>query len=284
MALKKPTTTKPATTAAFEEDPADTAVIEQDGGEDTGSDTTQAEAPAAQPEAKAEATSRAVAPKASTNVAVSSDIVAKAKSFRKEIESMQGAADFSYGANRVFKAKDGEISEMSGEKFSLGRWAKVRLLAWDRHFEISPGEESASSSAFVAYSADGKTIDFVVGDEQKGYEGSSVDDYLKYLRETEDFDNATVREFIDTQVAVLGCENEPEFMEVVQVTLASSSIPAFKKYQSQLEAKAKCVEMGLAGFSLPEDPFTFYFVREQASKGKNSWTKLKIETSLPTKI
>ena len=223
--------------------------------------------------------------KASASSLITKDEAAEvAKKFAKEVEAMEDAADFSWGTHRVFKAKDGVIKEMNGDKLKLGRWMQVQMLAWGRHFEISPGEDGKSSAEFVAYSKDGETVDFVVGEEQKQFEGQSVADYLKYLRETEEFDKAGKREFIDVQVAVLNCEDEPDFHEIVQVTLSSSSIPAFKKYQNDLKARARCVSMGLPGFSMPEDPFNFFFIREDAEKGKNSWTKLRIASTLPAKL
>ena len=232
--------------------------------------------------AAAEATT-AVATAAATSVAVNESLNA-ARAFKKEVEEMFGAADFSYGSHRVFKAKDGVIKEMSGEKLVLGKWVKARLLAWDRHFEISPGEDGASSAAFVAYSKDGVTIDNVIGEENKGWEGKPVKEYLEHLRTVEEFDKAGKREFIDTEVAVLGSEEEPEFTGVVQITLSSSSIPAFRKYQTDLEATAKCVAMGLPGYKLPEDPFQIFFIREAAEKNKNTWTKIRLSATLPAKV
>lgn len=252
---------------------------------DTGSGTATMERPAETPQADPVVTATTAIAKASgSSIGAVNESVAAAKAFKKEVEAMQGAADFTYGSHRVFKAADGEIKEMQGDKLVLGKWVKARLLAWDRHFEISPGEEGASSGPFVAYSKDGVTIDNVIGEEQKAYEGTPVADYLKYLREEEDFDKASRREFVDLQVAVMGSESEPDFVGVIQVTLASSSIPAFRKYQSDLEATAKCVAMNLAGYSLPADPFTFYLIREAAEKGKNRWTKIRIASTLPAKV
>lgn len=279
MALKKPnsaasTTTK---TPAFEQEPGETAVAEREV-------ETQVETPAASAPAAAAEASTAIMKASNTSVGAVNDAANAAKQFKREVAEMLGAADFSFGSHRVFKAKDGVIKEMNGEKTVLGKWVKVRLLAWDRHFEVSPGEEGASSAAFVAYSGDGKTIDNVVGEDNKGWEGKPVAEYLEHLRTNEDFEKASCREFIDTQVAALGSEEEPDFSGVIQVTLSSSSIPAFSKYQTSLEATAKCVAMGLPGYSLPADPFTFFFVREAAEKGKNSWTKIKILTVLPAKV
>lgn len=269
MALKKP---------AFENEPTTAAQ----------GDTATAEAPtaAAQPAAQqdAGATTVTAIAKAATSSLTTNEAVNAAKQFKRDVEAMKDAADFSFGTHRVFKAKDGVIKEMNGDKLDLGKWVKVHLLAWGRHFEISPGEDGASSSAFVAYSKDGETIDSVIGEDNKSWEGKSVRAYVEHLQKNEDFDKAGVREFVDCQVAAMGSEEEPDFSGVIQVTLSSSSIPAFKRYQSDLEATAKCVQMGLPGYSLPANPFAFYFLREAASKGRNTWTKLRIVSDLPAKI
>lgn len=283
MALKKPTTTN---TAAFEQEPgAETAVAERETPQkEATAPAAPAQTPPPEPTAAAKVESTTAIAKAASSSLSTNDAANAAKQFKKEVEAMKGAADFSYGSHRVFKAKDGVIKESNGDKTVLGRWVKGRLLAWDRHFEISPGEDGKDSGSFVAYSMDGVTIDNVVGEEVKVWEGKSCDDYLTFLRDTEEFDKASKREFIDTEVAVLGCEDEPDFTGVIQITLSSSSIPAFKKYQSDLESTAKCVAMGLPGYKLPDDPFSMYFIRESAEKGKNSWTKLRLAASLPAKL
>jgi hypothetical protein len=159
------------------------------------------------------------------------------------------------------------------------------MLAWDTRIEISPGEDGKGAEDFVAYSKDGKTIDYVQGAEQAKFLGTSVDAYVQYLKNEEDFERASKRDFIDVQCAVLDCEDQPDFHEIIQITLSSSSIPAFKSYQSDLNAKAKCVAMGLPGFSVPENPFEFFFIREDAENKKSqTWTKLVIKSSLPAKI
>lgn len=270
MALKKTAPTFENETGA-----ADTAVAE--------APVAAPAAPAATPAETVAAASTAIAKAASTGLSTNEQVAA-AKNFKREVEAMQGAADFSYGSHRVFKAKDGVIKETSGDKLVLGKWLKGRLLAWDRHFEISPGEEGKSSGEFVAYSLDGVTIDNVIGEEQKKFEGQPVQDYLKFLREEEEFDKASSREFIDLQVAAMGSDEEPDFSGVIQITLSSSSIPSFKRFQSELEATAKCVAMALPGYKLPENPFDIYFIREAAEKGKNSWTKMRLSSTLPAKV
>lgn len=283
MALKKPTTTETTTAASFEEEPGTaTATVETPAAAPAAAPA--APAPVANAPAAAAEASTALAKAASTSVGAVNDLINKAKGFQKEVEAMEDAADFSWGSHRVLKADNGMIKEMQGEKVKLGRWLKVRMLAWGRHWEISPGDQGKDSAKFVAYSKEGKTVDYVVGDELKKHEGTSVDAYVEFLRKEEDFDKAGKREFIDTQVFVLGSEKDGMTGEIAQVTLASSSIPAFKKYQGDLLAKAKAASYGLPGVNLPDDPFTFYFVTEDAEKGSNTWTKLKICAQLPTNL
>lgn len=277
MALKKPT-------PAFEQEPT----TSNEGAEAVVAKAAPA-APVAPvepaPDAAAKVTSTVAVAKASgTSLVAMGEISNMANQFKKEVEAMKGAADFSYGNFRTFKAKDGVIKEMSGDKLVLGKWVKARLLAWDRHYEISPGEDGKGSAEFVAYSLDGITVDNVIGEEQKAWEGRTVADYLKFLREDEEFDKASCREFVDCQVAAMGSDEEPDFTGVVQITLSSSSIPSFRRYQAELEATAKCVAMGLPGYSLPASPFEIYFIREAAERGKNTWTKLRLSSSLPAKV
>lgn len=285
MALKK------TNTAAFEQETtvADDHAAEQAVETSTPVAETPAEVEAPRSEAHQDAaakTTAAVAIANATNTSLSvADAAAKAKEFQREINAMRGASDFSYGNFRVFKGNNGEIAESGGEEATLGRWAKVRLLSWDSHHEVSPGEQGASTKSFVAYSKDGKRIDSVIGEELKTWVGKSVDEYVEYLRTTEEFANTKCRRFVDMAVALMAADHEDAPIgEVIQVTLSESSIPAFNRYQEQLSNKARCVAMGLPGFTLPEDPFSFFLVREVAKKGENRWTKLKVESNLPAKI
>lgn len=280
MALtKKPS----ATSAQFEAEPG----AEASSNEAVATATAEA-APAEEitPSAKVTATT-AIATAASTAVGAVNNAGERAKQFKRDVEAMKGASSFDYGNYTVFKGKQGEIrGEDGGTKLSLGRWAKVRLIAWDEHYEVSPGEQSASSKDFVAYSKDGITIDSVIGEELRGeWTGRKVADYVNYLITEEEFKKASSRHFIDTACALLATDSgKGPIGTVIQVTLSKSSIPAFSKYQQQLNDTARCVEMNLPGFALPEDPFTFYFVREAASKGDNEWTKLKVVAQLPNDL
>lgn len=275
MALKKPT---------FENEPTnnagDTAV--EDAPQTVAA--TAAPAAAAAPVREPEVVASTAIAKASQSAVATADAAADAKRFKREVEEMKGASDFSYGNYAVFKGNNGEIA-CSDTKDSFGRWVKVRLLSWDDHTEVSPGETGASTKDFVAYSKDGKTIDSVIGEELKGWIGKPVVDYVEYLKNEEDFAKTKSRRFIDTACAVMASDSgDGPIGEVVQITLSESSIPAFAKHQEQLANKARCVAMGLPGFSLPADPFTFFFLREVTSKGQNTWTKLRIVQDLPAKI
>jgi hypothetical protein len=283
MALKKPT-------PAFEVEPgtdgAAAAVAEAP------AQAKQAEAPAPAPTpepvnapAAAAEASHAIAKASGTAVAMA-DAANRAKQFKKEIEEMHGASDFSYGNYPVYKGNNGEIcGNNAATDPSMGRWAQVRLMSWDDHYEVSPGETGDSTKDFVAYSKDGKTVDSVIGAELQVWVGKSVDDYANFLRTEEDFTKTKCRRFIDTACAVLANDSgRGPIGKVVQITLSESSIPAFSRYQQGLQDNARCVAMGLPGFSLPDDPFTFFFIREAAQKGTNKWTKLAIVQELPAQI
>jgi hypothetical protein len=266
---------------AFEETGVEGGAATQTaGGEAASGASTQA------PDAAAKTTATTAIATAQASAVSVADAAAKAKGFQKEVEAMKGAFSFDYGNFDAYKGNNGEIAQTGGGDDSFGRWVKVRMLGWDEHYEVSPGEKDQKSKDYVAYSKDGKTIDHVIGEEQRGFVGKTIDEYVTYLREDEEFEKAGSRRFIDIACAVLGADTEDAagVGKVVQITLSQSSIPAFSKYQEQLKTTARCVEMGLPGFTVPEDPFTFYFVREVATKGTDKWTKLRIEQTLPNKL
>lgn len=210
---------------------------------------------------------------------------AEATAFQKEVEAMKGAADFRYGNFKVFKGNNGDIMETGGGSAKLGRWVKVSMLAWDDHTEISPGSKSDKSKEAVAYSKDGITVDSIIGSQFSEFVGKSVDDYVQYLKTDGDYPDAKKSRFIDIACIVHEADSEDTFNgEVIQVTLSQSSIPSFASYQETLVMKAKAAARGIPGVKIPEDPFTFYFLREVTTKGDNTWTKLKVLQELPKKF
>ena len=287
MALRKPN-------PAFE----DTANLDQEQVQEQGTETvmntdTQAAndtATEARTEAAAPAPAAAQLPAVQASTAVSTmsrdEIARQAKAFQRELDEMKGAADFSFGNYEVYKGSNGEIAKTgSGDGVSLGRWAKIRLLAWDFHTEISPGSQDKNSKDFVAYSKEGRIVDHVIGEELKSWVGKSVDEYVNYLRTTEGFDKASSKRFVDLSAALLGTDSgDGPVGTVIQITLSPSSIPSFTKYQQALKDQARCAAMGLPGFSVPEDPFNFFVIREVVSANNNRWTKLNFAAQLPAKI
>lgn len=249
--------------------------------EDMDGETAVAEAPAA--EAPAEPTTAVVvaSPKAG---ALSTEVKANAGKFAEDVKNMKGAANFAYGNYTVFKGNNGTICG-GDPQIDLGRWIKGTMIGWDDHWEVSPGSQNPKSKDAVAFSYQGNPdkIERVIGKEYKGWEGKSLVEYRDYLRQ--DYPNAEIRHFVDIAFVVLESENDEGMAgEIVQVTLSQSSIPSFNQYDEKLKQKARAIERGVPGIKLPEDPFTFYFLRELAVNGSNKWTKLKVLDKLPAKI
>lgn len=248
-------------------------------------ETAAIEAAPAPTAAPAVSTAVAVAPRQSNTVAVLGNIAEQAKAFQRELDEMKGAADFSFGNYPVFKGNNGEIAQTGDSGVSFGRWVKGRLLAWDNHFETTPGSQDKGSKDFVAYSKDGQIIDHVIGEEQKKWVGKPVAEYVEYLHKEEGFDKAGTKRYVDLALAVLGTDSgEMPENGVIQITLSQSSISSFTKYQQSLKDKARCVAMGLPNFTMPEDPFTFFVIRELVSANGNRWTKLVFSSNLPAKL
>lgn len=283
MALKKPTFEQEPAAAHSDTNQGDTAVAEKPAARQEVKQEKPAEVKQEVRQEPAAAATTAIA-KASASSVATADAAARAKAFQREFEEMKDASDFSYGNYKVFKGNNGSIAETGDKGIDLGRWVQVRLMAWGKHFEISPGESGASTKEFVGYSKDGKTIDSVIGEDVKSWEGRSVDDYIKYLREEEEFAGAKVREFVDMACALMACDAGDVPLKMIQLTLSETSIPSFSRYQQELKDTARCCAMGLPGFTLPDDPFNFFVIREVASKGSQRWTKLMISSELPAKL
>ncbi len=276
--IKKPTFEQEPTTSAQ----GDTAVEER---------VAKAVAPeaetvvAAAPTLEAQVVAEVAITKAASTSLSTADAAQKAKQFQREFEDMKDASSFDYGTYRTFKGSNGSIVESGDGGEDLGRWAKIRIISWGRHYEVSPGESGASTKDFVAFSKDGKTLDNVIGEELKSWVGKPVADYVEYLRTEEEFASTKTREFIDMGCALLATDSgDGPVGKVIQITLSETSIPSFSRYQQELKDTARCVSMGLPGFVMPEDPFSLFVVREVASRGTNRWTKLSLTATLPAKI
>lgn len=241
------------------------------------------EAPAAN-EAPAAPATTAVATTTANAVAVSND---SGKAFANEVTAMKGALDLSYGNFKSFKGNNGIIKGTGNDKDAkLGKWVQVTMVAWDEHYEVSPGVSDKTAKDFVAYSKDGKTIDRVIGQDQNAnWAGQPVADYVKYLKAEEGYSKADCRPFIDVGCLLLDADNKDTDLlgEMIQLTLSQSSAPSFKAYEQSLKAKAMLAAKGVK-IKLPEDPFTFFVYTEIAEKGDNTWTKLAVSAKLPSKL
>lgn len=234
-------------------------------------------------EVKQESVSREVAPAPKREVASPADI----SGFTKKVEEMFNCLDTRYGNFPTYKAKPGgRIECVTDDNMpGMGRWAKVTMMSWGKHWEIGPGVSDESATDYVAFSDNGKTIDRVLGDELQSHVGSDIQEYIKYLKDKEGFDNAGYREFVDVACYVHDNEAGEDFTgKIVMFSLPPTSASAFHRYQQQLAGLARAAKMGIPGVSAPENPFTFYFITESAKKGKQEWTKLIIESKLPNKF
>lgn len=259
-------------------------------GQFEGMETTTAAAPAPAPaqEGKA-APASAAAPSASTEVAPAKSMAmvkSEASAFQKEVEDMKGGADFQYGnyKDRVFKGVSGQIATTDG-KSKLGRWIQGTMIAWDDHWEVSPGSKSEKSKDAVGYSKVGDKIDSIVGAKYSEHVGKSIDEYVTYLQNDGDYPEAKKGRYVDIAFLLQSCENGDSDLigEVIQITLSQTSIGSFAAYQEGLKMKAKVAARGIA-VKMPEDPFTFYFGAEAVSKDGNNWTKLNVSNKQPTKF
>ena len=224
------------------------------------------------PQTPASSTSRALAPAGNSE-------------FADAVAAMKGAIDLSYGNFKVFKGVNGEIAMTDGS-IKLGRWVKGTMAGWDDHWEVSPGSQSDKAKDAVAYSKEGKVIDSVIGVERFGmWVGKSIEEYTHHLQNDGDFPKAKFARYVDVAFLVLESDTNAEMAgEVIQVTLSKTSIPSFSSYQSNLNAKAALIKRGVKNIKLPEDPFTFYFLRESMAKNGNNWTRLHVVDKLPVKF
>lgn len=231
------------------------------------------------------AASDIVVDRAPVNGAIVESHRSKGAEFKAKVEAMRGAADFAHGNYTVFKGNNGEIMQTGTGGAKLGRWTKVSMIAWDNHYEVSPGSDDKASRDAVGYSKDGVVIDSIIGEEFRNWVGRKCVDYVKFLQADTGYPKAKLGEFIDVACVVHEAESNEDFNgEIIQITLSQSSIGSFGKYQERLVQKARAVEMGVPGVKLPTDPFTFYFLREAAEKNGKNWTKLAVVDKLPAKI
>lgn len=242
--------------------------------------------PAAQPAAQPTAQQAAAQAHAATSTAIATSAASiaadKARKFREELAEMEGAASFDYGTLPIYKASNGGISETGNGRGTFGRWVSGRMLAYSKFWQVSPGGSDTKLKGFVGFSNDGQTMDHIIGDgTERSFVGRPIQDYVEHLRTTEGLDKAESKEYLN--VAFLVVESEKGSVEagsIVNVVLSQSSIRSFTAYSEQLKLQARAAAMGLpVKGGMPEDPFRFRFVAEEAQNNGNRWTKLVIEAA-----
>lgn len=227
MALRKPTDSAPASSAAFEspEDDGDTTVVE-------------APAPAPTP-APTPSASRAVAAPAKTNVASPLSQATAMKSLQWAIP----AADLEAMGFGVFPRITVGLDGFSRDKDQeLGKRIKIAVLSWNPVWFVVTGEQNDNeANKLIRTSYDGTNL--------KGGEGTVVD-YIAHLRE-EGYEKATSKQYVEVYANLLEYQDakgnvvvvSEEDQEIIQVSLSPQSVGQWQRYmlESGLR-KAKGIE------------------------------------------
>lgn len=192
-------------------------------------------APAAAPEAKA-ATSTAVAPAAKSSLTT-----VLAKKFQPALADFEnvipaGSVDFNTFV-RVTVGLDG-FSDSEGNE--LGDEIHMQLMSFNSRWVVTPGVQDAEATELVKYSADGKTID--------GTDGDSIFDYLEYLKKSEGYEKAAIKEYLaiygflthasqkEGKQLVFG-EIPPEDRQIIELQVPPQSRALFQRYQIEAGVK-----------------------------------------------
>lgn len=217
-------------------------------------DTAVAQAPATAQSNAADVANTAIA-KASTTSAVA---VGKLQTILADIENALPAVEF--GVLPRLVGSNGQV--MDGDKKLFGDSIKLTLVSWNKNFVISPGDDSDEAKALVRYSRDGVTIDDT---------GESVVEYLKNLREVEQYPDANVKEYCEL-VGILNEAAKPceHVGGMVQISLSPQSRKSFEGYRLQQSVKVRL------GQAAPEGQENIVIRAEVKSMGNNTFTLLKV--------
>lgn len=238
MALvkEKPAAAKPA--GKFEED-----------------STVAAPAPAVnEPKAAAEATTAIVKAKSSSLAALGK--------FEAALVAQQNAMPpVDYGTFPRLVGSSGNVMDKDGR--ILGSYIDMTLLSWNETFVVSPGVDTDEAKEAVKYSRDGVTID----DTKQ-----PVADYLKQLRETEGYKDASSKRYIELVGVLEAAEKDKTHVgQLVQVSLSPQSLKSFEAYRANASVMIRLGRQEAEGVeSLRVTP-------EVKTKGAKSFTLLKVQ-------
>jgi len=154
---------------------------------------------------------------------------------------------------------------MDKDKRMLGSRIKLELVSWNDLWVVSPGDDTEEAKEAVRYSKDGKTIDGT---------GQSVQDYVKYLRETGGYDEANVKQYCELIGILTEAEKPSEHLGgMVQVSLSPQSRKLFEGYRLQESVKLRL------GKRAPDGAEHLLIQTEVKSSGSNTYTLLKVSAA-----
>jgi hypothetical protein len=156
---------------------------------------------------------------------------------------------------------NGAVTLKSDNK-SLGETVDIQLLSWSEVYTVSPGSDKEEAKKLVEYSRDGVTID---------KSGRDVNEYLKYLRETEGYKDASKKKYIEL-IGFLQGSAKPggPTGEIVQVSLSPQSLLTFQAYMANVAVRVRLGQITAEGVE------NIRVTAEGKSGNGRNWTILKV--------
>lgn len=140
----------------------------------------------------------------------------------------------------------------------LGKKIKIEVLSWSYVWIVTHGENNnAEADKLIRTSYDGVQL--------KGGEGS-VADYIKYLKDSEGYEKAAVKQYAEVYANLLWTEAAgdvaPEDLQIVQVSLSPQSVGQWGRYM---------LESGLRRARGIEDSNIVVLTQEKKVLGSNKF-------------
>lgn len=209
---------------------------------------------------------------AATNTAITkaaaTSLVASGKPILALLEDKRDAMPrLEFGTLPRVVANAGQFQDR-GTSQMLGDELKVEVISFNKEFVVSPGSDEADAKELVRYSADGKTLEET---------GQSVAEYLEYLRVTEEYPNAKVKEYTQVIAILNGAQKggKPVASELVgKMVLISMSPSSRKNFDGFRIQEAVFVRMGKRTVEGAEN---IVLRTDAKTKGSDSYTVIKVD-------
>jgi hypothetical protein len=157
---------------------------------------------------------------------------------------------------------NGAVCVKTDNSRNLGETVDVQLLSWSETFVVSPGSDKEEAKDFVRYSRDGVTIDET---------GEDVNQYLKYLRETEGYKDASKKKYIELIGFLTASQKSGgPTGEIVQVSLSPQSLLTFQAYMANVAVRVRLGQITAEGVE------NIRVTAEGKSGNGRNWTILKV--------